>query len=129
AQDVLRRKLAKAGKEGLTVGNEALRALRGHCWPGNVRELENRGKRAVIMAEGKRLTAQDRELAGASAPFHGASLKDARESVEREMVQKALRKHSGKIAPAAVELGVSRPTLYELMDKLGLKRPQSSNAG
>jgi len=54
--------------------------------------------------------------------INGISLKEARESVEREMINKALRKHSGKIAPAAIDLGVSRPTLYELMDKLGIKR-------
>jgi len=122
AQDFLRRNAAKTGKEGLTFDNEALRALSTHPWPGNVRELENRVKRAVIMAEGKRLTAEDLELNGSAAPFRGASLKDARESVEREMVQRALRKHGGKMAPAAVELGISRPTLYELMDKLGMKR-------
>jgi two-component system NtrC family response regulator len=50
------------------------------------------------------------------------TLKDAREAVERQMVQQALKKHGGKIAPAAVELGLSRPTLYELMDKLGVTR-------
>ena len=77
------------------------------------------------MAEGKKLTAKDLELSGPSSghsAITGSSLKEARESLEREMVLKALRKHGGKIAPSAVELGVSRPTFYELMDKLGLKR-------
>ncbi len=50
------------------------------------------------------------------------TLKEARESVEREMVQEALRRHRGKITAAAVELGISRPTLYELMEKLGIGR-------
>jgi len=122
AQDFLRRCAAEAGKDGLAFDQEARRALNRYSWPGNVRELENRVKRAVIMAEHKRLTTQDLELTGQAAALHGGSLKDARESVERDVIQKALRKHSGKIAPAAVELGVSRPTLYELMDKLGLKR-------
>jgi two-component system NtrC family response regulator len=122
AQEFLRRAAAKNGKEGLAFDQEALRALTNHGWPGNVRELENRIKRAVIMAEGKRLMAEDLELNGVLAAPMGASLKEARESVEREMVQRALRKHSGKIAPAAVELGISRPTLYELMDKLGLRK-------
>jgi len=122
ARDFLRRAAAEKGKEELTFGPEALRALSGHSWPGNVRELENRVKRAVIMAEGKRLTAQDLELTGASAVPRSGNLKDARESVEREMVQQALRKHSGKIAAAAAELGISRPTFYELMEKLGLER-------
>ena len=58
-------------------------------------------------------------------PWRGVTvttLKDAREAVEREMIQQALRKHAGKITPAAAELGVSRPTLYELMEKLGISR-------
>ena len=87
-----------------------------------MRELENRVNRAVIMADGKRLTAADLELGDISERPHAANLKEAREAVEREMIQKALRKHGGKIAPAAAELGISRPTLYELMEKLGLKR-------
>jgi two-component system NtrC family response regulator len=122
AQEFLRRNAAKANKEGLAFDQEAIRTLSLHSWPGNVRELENRVKCAVIMAEGKRLTTHDLDLNGNLAPTHGGTLKGAREAVEREMVQKALRKHGGKIAPAAVELGISRPTLYELMEKLGIKR-------
>ena len=127
AQEFLRKNAAKTNKEGLTFDQEAIRALVNHPWPGNVRELENRVKRAVIMADGKRLTSSDLELNGASALPQGASLKEARETVEREMVQRALRKHSGKIAPAAIDLGISRPTLYELMDKLGLRKEDSSS--
>jgi two-component system NtrC family response regulator len=122
AQDFLRRFAEETGKHHLTFDAEARRSLALHYWPGNVRELQNRVKRAVIMAEGRRITAADLELGGASSIPHGTSLKDARESVERDMVNKALRKHNGKIAPAASDLGVSRPTLYELMDKLGIKR-------
>ena len=122
AQEFLRRSAAKIGKNGLTFDHDALRALKDHAWPGNVRELDNRVKRAVIMADGKRLTAEDLELTGASDRPSASNLKEAREAVEREMIQKALRKHGGKIAPAALDLGISRPTLYELMDKLELKR-------
>jgi two-component system NtrC family response regulator len=57
-----------------------------------------------------------------STAFPAGSLKEARETVERELVQRVLLKHAGKIAPAALELGISRPTQYELMEKLGLKR-------
>jgi two-component system NtrC family response regulator len=74
------------------------------------------------MAEGKRLTAEDLELADQDGASSSLGLKEARESAEREVIQRALRRHTGKIAPAAIELGVSRPTLYELMDKLGIKR-------
>jgi two-component system NtrC family response regulator len=122
AQEFLRRAAAKIGKNGLTFDHDAFRALKEHAWPGNVRELDNRVKRAVIMAEGKRLSPTDLELGGAADRPHASNLKEAREAVEREMIQKALRKHGNKIAPAASDLGVSRPTLYELMDKLGLKR-------
>jgi two-component system NtrC family response regulator len=124
AHDFLRRNAANTGKEGLAFSQEALRALGDHPWPGNVRELENRVKRAVIMAERKRLSAEDLELGSLGAAAHGASLKEAREAVESEMIQKALRRYGGKIAPAAVELGISRPTLYELMEKLGIQRAE-----
>ncbi len=124
AQDFLRRSGTEIGKPGLTFDSEALRALTHYPWPGNVRELENRIKRAVIMAEGKRITAADLELASTGTGAQPASLKEARESAEREMILKALRKHSGKIAPAAAELGISRPTFYELMDKLGLRKEE-----
>ncbi len=100
---------------------EAVRTMNSHPWPGNVRELENCVRRAVIMAEGKYLTVQDLGLSSDAAGT-ASTLKDARENVERELVQRALRKHSGKIASAATELGVSRPTLYELMEKLGIVR-------
>ena len=101
---------------------DALRALRAHEWTGNVRELQNRVQRAVIMADGKRVTADDLELSAAldSAPAH--TLKEARERLEREIVQDTLRRHGGKITTAAVELGISRPTLYELMEKLGIPK-------
>jgi two-component system NtrC family response regulator len=124
ADEFLRRASVKAGKQGLAFSREALRVLHEHPWPGNIRELENRIRRAVIMVEGKYLTAEDLELGG-GAPRQGiASLKKAREITERDLIERALRKHSGKIAPAAAELEVSRPTLYELMEKLGIQRPE-----
>jgi two-component system NtrC family response regulator len=109
-------------KPGLTFAPDALRALSLHHWPGNVRELQNRVQRAVIMAEGKRVTARDLELTDTLSALPPQTLKEARESVEREMVLDALRRHRGKITSAAVELGVSRPTLYELMEKLGIAK-------
>jgi two-component system NtrC family response regulator len=108
------------GKDRLTFTPDALRALSFHDWPGNVRELQNRVQRAVIMAEGKRVTASDLELTmDRSLP---QTLKEAREGAERQIVQDALRRHHGKITSAALELGISRPTLYELMEKLGIAR-------
>ena len=109
-------------KPNLTFDPDAIRAMNKHDWPGNVRELENCVRRAVIMAEGKRVTAKDLELDSSGLGVNVVTLKDAREAVERQMVEKALKKHGGKIAPAAVELGLSRPTLYELMEKLGISK-------
>jgi two-component system NtrC family response regulator len=112
-------------KTGLSFAPEAIRALARHSWPGNVRELQNRVRRAVIMGSDKRLSSQDLELNSASASVaQGTSLKEAKEALEREMIQQALKKHSGKITAAATELGISRPTFYELMAKLGLQKPE-----
>jgi two-component system NtrC family response regulator len=112
------------GRTGVSFSQEAIRALRRHPWPGNVRELQNRVRRAVIMAEGKRLTPGDLELAEIESSLHGSTLKEAREALEREMIQQSLRKHGGKITAAAIELGISRPTFYELMEKLGIQKAE-----
>ena len=74
------------------------------------------------MADGKRVTADDLELAESLNGLPAQTLREARENIEREIVQDTLRRHGGKITSAAVELGVSRPTLYELMEKLGIAR-------
>jgi two-component system NtrC family response regulator len=124
AQSFLSRYAEQNKKPGLTFGPEAIKAIRNHSWPGNVRELQNRVKRAVIMGSGKRLNAQDLELTSSASSSQGTSLKDARESLEREMIRNSLRKHSGRITAAAVELGISRPTFYELMAKLGIPKPE-----
>ncbi len=120
AQHFLKRFGAQIGKEGLAFDPDAIRALNRHLWPGNVRELENRVRRAVIMGDKKRLTVQDLELTQPMAALQAVTLREAREALEREMVRHALQKHSGKITPAAAELGISRPTFYELMEKLGI---------
>jgi two-component system NtrC family response regulator len=122
AKSFLKRFAAPLNKSGMTFDQESLRAITRHQWPGNVRELENRVRRAVIMADGKRITAADLELAPGAEGSQATTLNAAREALERDMIQQALRKHSGKISPAAAELGVSRPTLYDLMEKLGIAR-------
>jgi len=101
---------------------DAVKALQQHVWPGNVRELQNRISRAVIMADGAQVSAADLELAevAAAAPAP-RTLREARETAERELIESALQRHNHKIAPTAAELGISRPTLYELMEKLGMR--------
>jgi two-component system NtrC family response regulator len=121
AREFLERFAKQNGKKGLTFTPEAVRAILKHSWPGNIRELQNRVQRAVIMADGKRITPKDMELE--SLDEDGImSLREARENVEREVVVNALKRSRGKISAAATELGISRPTLYELMDKLGIAR-------
>ena len=110
------------GRRGLRLSEAAEETLRAHPWPGNIRELQNRVRRAVIMAESRRIEPSDLELIAQEKPA-AASLRDARDSLERDLIRRSLDKHAGRIAPAAAELGISRPTLYERLDRLGLPRP------
>jgi two-component system NtrC family response regulator len=119
AHAFLQKSASETSKGSPTFSQRALRALRQYDWPGNVRELENRVKRAVIMSEGSRVSEIDLELTNTSGTI-GTDLKEARETFDRAMVEQALRKHRGKIGPAAADLGICRPTLYELMEKLGV---------
>ncbi len=123
AKAFLQKFCANHEKETRDFSPEAARALEQHPWPGNVRELDNRVKRAMIMAESRYITPADLELAEPAATQNLRSLKDAREAVERQMVLQALQRHNGKITAAALDLGVSRPTFYELMEKLGIQKP------
>ena len=122
AKAFLQRYAAENGKPLPVLNQPVTRALRTHGWPGNVRELENRIKRAVIMAEGKRLKPEDLELASSFAKYDRGGLKEAREALEKDMVQRSLARNRGNITHTATELGISRPTLYELMEKLGIKK-------
>jgi len=122
ATSLLQRFATENGKEGLAFAKKTFTAMYQHAWTGNVRELQNRIRRAVIMCDGKTISPEDMELSGTSGPVLSQTLKEARENLERELVQLSLRKHKGKITAAASELSVSRPTFYELMDKLGIER-------
>lgn len=97
-------------------------AIQNYSWPGNVREMENRVKRAVIMAEGSRINAEDLELeavdAQGSLPLN---LREVREQAERVAIVKVINMYDNNVSQAAEVLGVSRPTLYDLMSKYGLK--------
>lgn len=101
---------------------QAIKMIESHNWPGNVRELENRIKRAVVMTEGPRISPEDLELSIAGIKNGGQSLRDARESVEKEFIQRTLTKHRGNISKAAAELGISRPTLHGLLTKYSIER-------
>jgi two-component system NtrC family response regulator len=100
----------------------AVRAMNQYSWPGNIRELENRVKRAVVMTEGVKINPLDLELETTKGKYYGLNLKEAREAVEKELILKALHRNKGKITQTADELGISRPTLYELMEKHGIRK-------
>ncbi|EKV32767.1 Response regulatory protein [Caenispirillum salinarum AK4] len=97
--------------------SDALRAIAAYEWPGNVRELENRVKRALVLADGSHITGTDLQLEEGSFP----TLRMAREEAEYEAVSKALCVADNNVSAAAKLLGVSRPTLYDLMRSLKLR--------
>jgi len=105
----------------LALSPGALRAIESWSWSGNVRELENRVKRACIMADGVQITGADLELDEGSDEDRMAdlplNLKTVRERAERDAIGAALKHAEGNLARAARLLGVSRPTLYNLLDK------------
>ena len=106
---------------------QAVEALAAHSWPGNVRELENRIKRAVVMADGKYVTPANVELKGPSSFEEGPhTLRASRNTREKDLVRLAMEKADGNVSQAAVELGISRPTLYQLLSRYGLKKSGAS---
>ncbi len=121
AQAFLERNAREMGRgiKGFTA--DALAALEAHGWPGNVREMENMIKRATIMADGTQITAADLGLDDGPIELQPFNLRQAREHAERLAVSRALAHSEGNIAQAAELLGVTRPTLYDLMAKIGIK--------
>ncbi len=113
-------------KRGFTP--EAVAAVQAHAWPGNVRELENRIKTAVIMADGALVTAADLGLATGAGGEAALNLKEVRAQAERGAAIRALAAAGGNVSKAAMLLGVSRPTLYDLMDRCGIPRPGGQEA-
>ena len=117
------RKFGQEHRRNLALADDALRAIEAHPWPGNIRELENCIKRATIMAEGNQITAEDIGISSVDSAVHDRSLdlRVTREAAEQRAVLAALARTDGTVAKAADLLGISRPTLYDLMHRLGLK--------
>ncbi len=109
------------GRNLRSFSKEALTAMEAYSWPGNVRELKNRVKRAVIMAEGKQIVAADLELDEVSVDEAGLDLRQVREQAERQAIMRALSHSAGKVSAAADMLGISRPTIYDMIRKLNIK--------
>lgn len=117
------RRFATEQKRGnMSLTEDAIRAIESHPWPGNVRELENCIKRSVIMADGTQITRDDIGLddpEGVGSEF--IDLRRIRDDAERNAVVTALGRANGNLVRAAEILGISRPTLYDIMYRLGLK--------
>ena len=109
------------GKPHIGLAPEALTAIDAYEWPGNVRELQNRLKRAVIMAEGKRIGRADLDLAFDADADAILNLRQVRERAEIGALRRALARSAGNLSKTARLLGVSRPTLYDLLRTHGLR--------
>ncbi|PHV13360.1 PEP-CTERM-box response regulator transcription factor [Chitinimonas sp. BJB300] len=122
AHAFVRRFSAEQKRGAMVLREDAVRAIEAHTWPGNVRELENCVKRAVIMADGNQITRED---IGLETPDVGEAaaldLRQSRDDAEKRVVIAALGRVDGNVVKAAELLGVSRPTLYDLMHRFGLK--------
>jgi len=122
AHAFVRRFAAEQNRGAMTLREDALRAIEAHSWPGNVRELENCIKRAVIMADGSQITIDDVGLSEVQDDLDIClDLRLVRENAEKGVIIAALSRSDGNVLKAAEMLGVSRPTLYDLMHRYGLK--------
>jgi len=123
AKVFLKRLSEEYGRNIRGFSDKGTKAVEGYAWPGNVREMENKIKRAVIMAEGSCIDAEALEIEpdDESSTALPLNLREVREEAERNAITRAISLHGGNITQAAEILGVSRPTLYDLMNKFGLK--------
>ncbi|MGZ8288012.1 MAG: PEP-CTERM-box response regulator transcription factor [Telluria sp.] len=119
---------AQESRTGLHFSHEALAAIETYPWPGNVREMENCIKRAVIMADGPHIMADDLGLSGASVPDEPLNLRQVRDEAEHRALVKALARVDGNIVKASELLGISRPTMYDLMSRHGIRSAHAGTA-
>jgi two-component system NtrC family response regulator len=120
ARTILQRYCKSQGRAINGFSEDAVRAIESYSWPGNVRELENKIKGAVIMADGKMVTAADLGLGSVESKKETLNLREVRQRAESKAIRVALTKSYGNISKAAELLGITRPTLYDLLSKYGL---------
>jgi two-component system NtrC family response regulator len=120
ARHFLTQAASRHGRSIRGFSAKALKAIESHSWPGNVRELENTINSAVIMADTKQIGLAELQLGTTGEDF--LSLREVRADAEKRAIQRALAKANGNLSRVADLLGVSRPTLYDLLDKYGLKK-------
>jgi two-component system NtrC family response regulator len=123
AQTFLDNFSAKNGRSFRGFSEAARAEIDAYNWPGNVRELENRIKRAVVLAEGNRIMASDMGFTEDETNLQSLNLRDAREQVERQVIQRALSIYNNNVTHAAEAMGISRPSLYSLIKKLDMPEP------
>ena len=121
AKALLERYIAQNKTQVKGFTRDALQAIESYQWPGNVREMENRISRAIIMAEGTHVTVDDLELETAAEGAMPLNLKQVRDEVEKKTIMRAVSMVEGNLSKAAEVLGVTRPTLYNLLDKYHLR--------
>ena len=129
AQFLLQEMSTRFNKPTRGLAPDAIRAIQAHRWPGNVRELENRIKGAVIMAEGAVVTATDLGLQDPGDDPEYLNLRVARQRAEAQAVRQSLAVAKGNLSRAADLLGVTRPTLYDLLEKHRIGAAQFGRAG
>ena len=110
------------GRVSMRLSDAALSAIEAHNWPGNIRELENCIKRAVIMADGEIIGADDLGLNEAEESLEHLNLRQVRDEAERRAVVRVMARTNNNISRAAEILGISRPSLYDLINRIGLKK-------
>ena len=121
AHGFVRKFAAEQRRSSMTLNSDALNAIDAYDWPGNVRELENVLKRAVIMADSSMITGADVGIAPGNGDADVLNLRQIREEAEKTAVLRVLSRANGNLSKAAEMLGISRPTLYDLMHRFGLK--------
>ncbi|MGB5344889.1 MAG: PEP-CTERM-box response regulator transcription factor [Woeseia sp.] len=120
ARTLLDKFCAQHSRSFLGFSEDAIQAINEYAWPGNVRELENKIKSAVIMAEGKQLTAADLGLGGDAVEEEVFNLKEVRQRAESKAIRAVLTRNFGNVSRTAEQLGITRPTLYDLLSKYGV---------
>ena len=128
AQYFLHQYAERFGRPSRGLAPDAIRAIQAHRWMGNVRELENRLKGAVIMAEGSVVTASDLGLQDPGEDLEYLNLREVRQRAEAQAVRQAVAVTRGNLSKASEILGVTRPTLYDLLEKHGIQAAQFSKA-
>ncbi len=127
AQFLLQQSAERFSRTPKGLAPDAIRAIQSHKWPGNVRELENRIRSAVLMSEGKVVTAADLGLQDPGEDPDYLNLRVARHRAEMQAIRQALAVTRGNLSRASELLGVTRPTLYDLVAKHGIDIAQFSN--